>query len=206
MKVHPALSFGIVAAVILTAIVVILLAIVLIVTYNGIVKSDKAAEEAKAQIETVLQRRLDLIPNLVETVKGYAQHEQETLEALTKIRSRVYYILQEVAAKKSLSKEDMEALAASQTEMTKSLKTIFALAENYPDLKASSNFLALQDQLEGTENRIAVARQTYNYAVRMFNTKIDTFPGVVIAPMFGFSEKAYFEAKEEAAQPVEVKF
>lgn len=201
MKGQVVLSLVVVVVVILAVI-----GIVLITTYNGIVKSEKAVEEAKAQIEAVLQRRLDLIPNLVETVKGYAQHEKETLILVAKARSGAQDILQEIGAKKSLSKEDMEALAASQTELTKSLKTLFALVENYPDLKASYNFLALQDQLEGTENRISVARQRYNYEVRMFNTKIETFPGVIIAPVFGFTEKASFEAKEEAQEPVKVQF
>jgi len=180
--------------------------ILLITTYNGIVKSEKAVEEAKAQIETVLQRRLDLIPNLVETVKGYAQDEREVLIAVTKARGDAQDILQKIEKKKSLSKEDMQGLATSQSTLTKTLKTLFALVENYPDLKASTNFLALQDQLEGTENRISVARQRYNYEVRIFNSKISTFPGVIIAPMFGFTEKASFEAKEEAGEPVKVKF
>lgn len=193
----------------LVIVLIVILAVVgavLIMTYNGIVKSEKAVEEAKAQIEAVLQRRLDLIPNLVEIVKGYAQHEKETLVAVTKARSGAQDILQEIAEKKSLSKEDMAVLSASQTEITKTLKNLFALIENYPDLKASSHFLALQDQLEGTENRISVNRQRYNYEVRMYNTKIATFPGVIIAPSFGFSERVSFEAKEEAFEPVKVKF
>ena len=178
----------------------------LILTYNSLVKSEKAVEEAKAQIETVIQRRLDLIPNLVETVKGYAQHEREVLLKVTQARAKAQTLLEKISSKKSLSKEDFIALSASQSELTKTLKSLFALVENYPDLKASTNFLSLQDQLEGTENRIAVARQRYNYAVRIYNTKIKTFPGNIIAPMFGFGEKDYFKAKEEATEPVRVKF
>ncbi len=178
----------------------------LILTYNSLVKSEKAVEEAKAQIETVIQRRLDLIPNLVETVKGYAQHEREVLLKVTQARAKAQGLLEKISSKKSLSKEDLTAISASQSELTKTLKSLFALVENYPDLKASTNFLALQDQLEGTENRIAVARQRYNYAVRIYNTKIKTFPGNIIAPMFGFGEKDYFEAKDEAEEPVRVKF
>ncbi|HEC69574.1 MAG: LemA family protein [Candidatus Omnitrophota bacterium] len=178
----------------------------LILTYNSLVKSEKAVEEAKAQIETVIQRRLDLIPNLVETVKGYAQHEREVLLKVTQARAKAQTLLGKISSKKSLSKEDFIALSASQSELTKTLKSLFALVENYPDLKASTNFLSLQDQLEGTENRIAVARQRYNYAVRIYNTKIKTFPGNIIAPMFGFGEKDYFKAKEEATEPVRVKF
>ena len=201
MRGQVVLSLVIVLIVILAAV-----SVVLIMTYNGIVKSEKAVEEAKAQIEAVLQRRLDLIPNLVEIVKGYAQHEKETLIAVTKARSDAQDILQEIGEKKSLSKEDMQVLAASQSALAKTLKTLFALVENYPDLKASTNFLALQDQLEGTENRISVNRQRYNYEVRMYNTKIATFPGIIIAPAFGFTEKASFEAKEEAQEPVRIKF
>ena len=178
----------------------------LILTYNSLVKSEKAVEEAKAQIETVIQRRLDLIPNLVETVKGYAQHEREVLLKVTQARAKAQGLLEKISSKKSLSKEDLTTISASQSELTKTLKSLFALVENYPDLKASTNFLALQDQLEGTENRIAVARQRYNYAARIYNTKIKTFPGNIIAPMFGFGKKNYFEAKEEATEPVRVKF
>jgi len=178
----------------------------LILTYNSLVKSEKAVEEAKAQIETVIQRRLDLIPNLVETVKGYAQHEREVLLKVTQARAKAQGLLEKISSKKSLTKEDFIALSASQSELTKTLKSLFALVENYPDLKASTNFLALQDQLEGTENRIAVARQRYNYAARIYNTKIETFPGNIIAPMFGFGEKNYFEAKNEAKEPVKVRF
>jgi len=178
----------------------------LILTYNSLVKSEKAVEEAKAQIETVIQRRLDLIPNLVETVKGYAQHEREVLLKVTQARAKAQGLLEKISSKKSLTKEDFIALSASQSELTKTLKSLFALVENYPDLKASTNFLALQDQLEGTENRIAVARQRYNYAARIYNTKIETFPGNIIAPMFGFGEKNYFEAKNEAKEPVRVRF
>lgn len=201
MRGQIVLSLVIVLIVILAAV-----GVVLIMAYNGIVESEKAVEEAKAQVEAVLQRRLDLIPNLVEIVKGYAQHEKETLIAVTKARSDAQGILQEIGEKKSLSKEDMQALASSQSALAKTLKTLFALVENYPDLKASTNFLALQDQLEGTENRISVNRQRYNYEVRMYNTKIATFPGIIIAPVFSFIEKASFEAKEEAQEPVRIKF
>ena len=182
------------------------LALWFIWVYNGLVSSEKAVEEASAQVQTVLQRRLDLIPNLVETVKGYAQHEREVLVAVTKARERAQGVLADISKKKSLGEKELVALMASQGEITSALKNLFSLVENYPDLKASQNFLALQDQLEGTENRIAVARQRYNYAVRRYNTKISTFPGNIIAPMFGFAEKPYFEAKEEAQKPIEVKF
>jgi len=180
--------------------------IVIISNYNGIVKAEKAVEEAKSQVEVVCQRRLDLIPNLVETVKGYAQYEKETLLAITNARSNAQGALEKISKKQSLGKEDLTALTASQSELTRTLKSLFALVENYPDLKASSNFLALQDQLEGTENRISIARQRYNSGVRYYNTKIATFPGTIVAPMFGFEKNDYFEASKEAKEPVKVKF
>jgi LemA protein len=180
--------------------------IVLVINYNGIVSAEKAVEESNAQISAVLQRRLDLIPNLVEVVKGYAQYEKETLIAITKARAGAQDVLDEIGKKKSLSKEDMAELAVSQAQLSGNLKSIFALVENYPDLRANSNFLALQDQLEGTENRISVARQRYNFDVRIYNTKISLFPGNIIAGLFGFNEKIPFEAKEEAQEPVKVNF
>jgi len=180
--------------------------IALILVYNGFVNSENAVEEAQAQIETVYQRRLDLIPNLVETVKGYAQHERETFIAVTKARSQAHRILEQIGSKKSLSKEDLARLSDSQSGLTHTLKDLFAIVENYPQLKSGSNFLALQDQVEGTENRIGVARQRYNYAVRLYNTRIRAFPGNILAPLFGFEEKDYFEAKDAAQEPVKEKF
>jgi LemA protein len=180
--------------------------IVIILNYNGIVKAEKAVEEAKSQVEVVCQRRLDLIPNLVETVKGYARYEKETLLAITNARSNAQGILEKIGKKQSLGKEDLAALTASQSELTRTLKSLFALIENYPDLKASSNFLALQDQLEGTENRISITRQRYNSGVRYYNTKIATFPRTIVASMFDFKQKDYFEASKEAKEPAKVKF
>jgi len=175
--------------------------------YNGLVKADKGTEEAKAQVETVCQRRLDLIPNLVEAVKGYAGHEQETLLAVTAVRSRAQGVLDEVKGQESLSKEQMLKLAASESKLAAVMKRLFALAENYPDLRASTNFLALQDQLEGTENRISVARQRYNSAIRTYNTNVAMFPRNIIASMFGFEENdSYFEAAAGAKEVVEVRF
>lgn len=178
-----------------------------VLIYNGLVKAEKGVEEAKAQIETVYQRRLDLIPNLVETVKGYAKHEKETLIAVVEARNKAQGILEEIGAEKSLNKEQMAKLSASQSELTGVLKTIFALVENYPGLRASTNFLTLQDQLEGTENRISVARQRYNSSVRFYNTKVATFPRNIVASIFGFQEKDdYFAAETGGEKPVEVKF
>jgi len=175
--------------------------------YNGLVKADNGVEEAKAQVETVCQRRLDLIPNLVETVKGYAGHEQETLVAVTAVRSKAQGVLDEVKGQEPLNKEQMFKLVSSESELATVTKMLFALAENYPDLRASTNFLALQDQLEGTENRISVARQRYNSAVRVYNTNVAKFPRNIVASMFGFEENdSYFEAAEGAKEDVEVKF
>jgi len=196
---------GIFAAVFVLIVVAVVFVIV-IFSYNGLVTSEKTVDEAKAQIETVLQRRLDLIPNLIETVKAYAKHEQETLLKITQARTQALGVLEGVAKKGSLSKEEILKLQASQGELTAAMRSLFALVENYPDLKASANFMALQDQFEGTENRIAAARQRYNLAVRYFNAKIERFPGVFLSPMFGYEEKAFFEAKKEAAEPVKAKF
>ncbi len=185
-------------------IVTALLSVVVVLQYNGLVKSEKIVDESLAQIATVCQRRLDLIPNLVQTVKGYAQHEQQTLIAVTEARNQAAGALK---AAKDGALPKVSELAASQAGLTTAVKGIFALIENYPQLRASSNFMALQDQLEGTENRIAVNRQRYNSATRAYNTKIETFPGVIIAPVFGFNEKEYYEVKDEKAyDSVNVKF
>ncbi len=192
---------------IIVVVIIAVLCVSSVSMYNGLVKADKGTEEAKAQVETVCQRRLDLIPNLVETVKGYAKHEQETLVAVTAARSKAQGVLDEVKGQESLSKEQMLKLAASESELVTVMKRLFALAENYPDLRASTNFLTLQDQLEGTENRISVARQRYNSAVRFYNTNVATFPRNIVASMFGFEENdSYFEAAEGAKDVVEVKF
>ena len=177
-----------------------------ILNYNGLVIAEKGVEEAQAQIATVLKRRLDLIPNLVQTVKGYAKHEKDVLIAVTQARANAVNTLKGLGSEGGYTKDDILKLQASQTQLKGAIKGIFALAENYPSLKASSNFMALQDQLEGTENRIAVARQRYNVAVRVFNSKVQTFPGVFIAPMFGFSEKGYFETESKAYDAVKIEF
>ena len=175
-----------------------------IAIYNGLVSSEKKVEEAKAQIDVACQRRLDLIPNLVEVVKGYAEHEKETLTAVTEARGKAQEALLSVAGAGSISKEQMKVLTASEKELKGSLMNLFALAEKYPNLKAHTNFLTLQDQLEGTENRISVARIRYNNAVRLFNTKTVKFPGSIVASAFDFAKKDYFEAAEEAQKIVKV--
>lgn len=205
MKKQVMLSLATILLIIVVVGIVVGISFVLI--YNGLVKAEKGVEEAKAQIEVVYQRRIDLIPNLVETVKGYAEHEKQTFVAVTEARSKAQGVLEEIGTEKSLSRKQMAKLSASQSELTSVLKTLFALVENYPNLKASTNFLTLQDQLEGTENRISVARQRYNFAVRFYNTKVATFPRNIVASMFDFQENPdYFEAVEEAKKTLEVKF
>ncbi len=172
--------------------------------YNKLVSAEKKVEEAKAQIDVACQRRLDLIPNLVEVVKGYAKHEKETLTAVTEARGRAQEVLLTMAGAKSISKEQMQELNASEKELKGSLMSLFALAEKYPTLKAQTSYLTLQDQLEGTENRISVARLRYNNAVRLFNTKTVKFPSSIVASTFDFETKDYFEATEGAQEAVKV--
>ena len=174
--------------------IVVLMVIYVIALYNGLVKLRNRIENAWAQIDVQLKRRYDLIPNLVETVKGYAGHERETLEAV-------------IAARNSaVSAEGPQQQAESENMLTGALRQIFALSEAYPDLKANQNFLELQEELSGTEGRIAFARQAYNDSVLRYNTKIQTFPAVVIAGMLRFTEREYFEADDESRGNVQVQF
>ena len=173
--------------------------------YNRMVTLDEGVNAAWAQVENVYQRRMDLIPNLVETVKGYAAHEQETLTALTEARSRAGGVM-------NIDEDllnDPEAFARfqqAQDSLGSALQRLLMVTENYPDLKANQNFLALQDQLEGTENRIAVERKRFNEAVRAYNTTIRRFPQSIIANITGFDKKQYFESADGAEVAPEVKF
>lgn len=172
--------------------------------YNGLVKSEEGVSEAWAQVENVYQRRLDLIPNLVETVKGYAAHEKETLDAVIKARSRIT----QMNVSPDLIK-DPQALAKfeeAQQGLTSTLSRLLVVIEQYPNLKADQSFLALQGQLEGTENRIAVERHRFNEAARAFNTKMRVFPNSLVAALTGFKRKAYFAADEAARVAPTVKF
>jgi LemA protein len=192
-----------------TIFIVVILCVIglfIILNYNGFVEGEKRVEESKAQIAAVCQRRLDLLPNLIETVKGYAKHENETLTAVIQARQNAKAVLNGLNKNGSFSKDEMVALQDSQQKITSAFRGVFALIENYPNLRASSNFMVLQDQFEGTENRIAVARQRYNSDVKKYNAKIKKFPGVVLAPMFGVGEKDFFEVKQEAYEPVTVRF
>ena len=179
---------------------IILLIIVLVVVgggialYNGLVKQRNNIEGAWAQIDVQLKRRYDLIPNLVNTVKGYASHEQETLDAVISARNV------------GMSAEGAHDQAEAENVLTGALKSVFALSEAYPDLKANQNFLNLQEELSGTEGRIAYARQFYNDAVRTYNTRIETFPGNLVAGTFNFEAREYFEVDGDARGPVNVEF
>ena len=174
--------------------IIAVIVIVLVVLYNGLVKLRNRIENAWAQIDVQLKRRYDLIPNLVETVKGYASHERETLEAVTQARNM------------AVNATGPQAQAQAENVLSGALKSLFAVSEAYPDLKANQNFLNLQEELTGTEGRIAYARQFYNDSVFKYNTKIQTFPAVLIAGMFRFTAREYFEAEDEARGPVQVSF
>jgi len=166
-----------------------------VVIYNGLVTLRNRAKEAWSDIDVQLKRRYDLIPNLVETVKGYAKHEKELFENVTKARTA------------ALNAQGAAAQAKAENELSNVLKSIFAVAENYPQLRASENFQKLQDELTDTENKIEAARRFYNGNVRDLNIKIEKFPDSIIAGMFGFKPMELFELEEsEAKEPVKVKF
>ena len=171
--------------------------------YNGLVSSQENVETAWANVENVYQRRADLIPNLVETVKGYAKHEQETLEGVIEARANATKVTIDPT---NMTPEDLQKYQAAQGDVTSALSRLIAVAENYPDLKANQNFLELQSQLEGTENRIAVERNKFNEVAREYNTKRRTFPTNILATVFNFDEKPYFQAQEGADKAPKVDF
>ena len=174
-----------------------------ITKYNGLVDANAEVEKKWADVESVYQRRADLIPNLVATVKGYAEHEESTLQAVTDARTRATSITSDPA---TATPEQMEAWMAAQEEVGSALGRLIAISESYPQLRANENFLDLQTQLEGTENRIKTDRDHYNEAVKEFNVKIRRFPTNILASMFGFERREMFEAKEGAEIAPEVKF
>jgi LemA protein len=183
----------VIAIIIIVAIVVIAI-LIFIVQYNGLVRLRNRIDNAWSQIDVQLQRRHDLIPNLVETVKGYAAHERETLEKVVQARN------QAVAA------QGPAAQGQAENVLTGALRQLFAVAEAYPDLKANQNFLNLQEELTSSEDRVAYARQFYNDTVLKYNNKIQTIPSNVIAGMFNFQEREYFEGEEEARSVPRVQF
>lgn len=171
--------------------------------YNGCVTAEENVETAWSNVETQYQRRADLIPNLVATVKGYAAHESETLEAVIAARANATAITIDAS---NVTPEQLAAFQSAQGELSSALGRLMAVSESYPDLKANQNFLDLQAQLEGTENRITVARNTFNEQARQYNTLIRHFPTNLIAGMFGFEKKPYFEAEAGAEKAPVVEF
>lgn len=183
----------VVLLIILGALVVLIFAVVAI--YNGLVRFRNEAKNSWSQIDVQLKRRHDLIPNLIETVRGYMKHERETLESVTKARQQAVQVGDSIADK-----------AKMENMLSQTLKSLFAVAENYPDLKANQNFLALQEELTSTENKISFARQYYNDAVLKLNNKIEMFPSNIIAGTFGFKKGEFFEVEEVAREVPKVKF
>ena len=171
--------------------------------YNELVEEQEEVEAAWAEVQNQYQRRMDLIPNLVNTVKGYAEHEQNTLNMVTSARAKVGNMNLSV---EDLDEETMAKFQKAQEELSQGIGRLLAVAEAYPDLKANQNFLQLQDQLEGTENRIAVARRNFNDAAREYNAEIRKFPTLIYAGWFGFKKKPYFESQSGAEYAPEVKF
>lgn len=183
------MAIGIIIGVILGVIVLFI-----ILLYNSLIRLKNQVKNSWAQIDVQLKRRNDLIPNLVETVKGYMKHEKSVLENVTKARAAM------------MNAEGVEDTAQASNMLSGTLKSLFAVSENYPDLKANQNFMQLQEEITGTENKIAYARQHYNDIVMIFNTKIQTFPNNVFAKQLNFSEEKSFEATEEEKKNVKVKF
>lgn len=171
--------------------------------YNGLVDKEEEVKTAWADVETQYQRRADLIPNLVGTVKGYAAHERQTLDEVTQARARATSIELSVD---ELTPEKLAAFQQAQTDVRSALGRLVAVAERYPDLKADRHFLELQAQLEGTENRIAVARKDFNRQAQRYNVAVRRFPTNIVARLFGFEQKPYFDAAEGAATAPQVQF
>jgi LemA protein len=173
---------------------IVVVAGIVIGIYNRLVTLRARVDNSWSQIDVQLRRRYDLIPNLVETVKGYAAHESQTLQAVTEARNM------------AMSAEGVKATGEAENMLSGALKSLFAVAEAYPDLKANQNFLMLQEELSGTESKIAYARQFYNDSVMSFNMTIQQFPSNLVAGSFGFTAREYFEIEEAAKEPVQVKF
>lgn len=188
---------------IITIVVIVLLALWGILSYNGLVGMDENVSNQWANVETQYQRRSDLIPNLVNTVKGYAKHESQTLEAVMAARSQATQVKIDPS---NCTPQQLAAYQKAQGDVTTALGKLLAITENYPDLKANQNFLELQSQLEGTENRINVARKDFNDSAKEYNTSLRRFPRNIIASMFGFEKRNYFEAEAGAEKAPKVEF
>ena len=183
--------------------VIAVIAIYFTSTYNSMVAQEEAVSTAWSNVENQYQRRSDLIPNLVNTVKGYAAHEKETFDAVVSARAKA---TQTTVSIDDLTPEKMQAYQRAQGEVGSALSRLLAVTENYPELKANENFKELQAQLEGTENRISVERRKFNETARGYNTAIRKFPRNIVAGMFGFEKHPYFEAEEGSEKAPEVKF
>jgi LemA protein len=188
---------------IITLVVVLIFILGITGSYNGFVNKQEAAYEALSNVEATYQRRADLIPNLVEVVKGYAKHESQTLENVIAARAKATQI---TISADDLTPEKIEAFQKAQSELSAALGKLMAVAEAYPDLKASQNFSDLQAQLEGTENRINEARQKYNKSVKDYNASIRRFPGSIISSMTGFEKMEMFTAEETAKNAPKISF
>lgn len=188
---------------IIILVVVVIAAVWAVTGYNGLVKADEAVSNAWSNVENQYQRRADLIPNLVNTVKGYAAHEKETLDAVISARTRATQVTVDAG---NLTPEKLQEYQEAQGEIGTALGRLLAITEAYPDLKANQNFLELQAQLEGTENRISVERRNFNDVAKSYNTSIRTFPKNILAGMFGFEKRPYFEAQEGSEKAPEVSF
>lgn len=188
---------------IITVVVIALVAIWGISSYNGLVSMDENVSNQWANVETQYQRRSDLIPNLVNTVKGYAKHESQTLEAVMAARSQATQVKIDPS---NCTPQQLAAYQKAQGDVTTALGKLLAITENYPDLKANQNFLELQSQLEGTENRINVARKDFNDTAKKYNTSLRRFPRNIIASMFGFEKRNHFEAEAGAEKAPKVEF
>jgi len=171
--------------------------------YNTMVEKQETVASQWGNVQNAYQRRADLIPNLVATVKGYAEHEQETLTKVTEARAKATQI---TIDPENLTEENIRKYQQAQTELSEALSRLLLIQENYPELKANQNFLALQDELAGTENRIAVERNRFNQLVKEYNAYIRKFPQIIYAGLFGFKPKAYFQAAEEAQTAIQVQF
>lgn len=174
--------------------IIAIIAILCISGYNGMVSKKESVESALSDLDVMLQRRADLIPNLVSTVKGYTSHENETIDKITAARAKL------------VNASSIEEKSSANNELTSSLNALMVVVENYPDLKASQNFIQLSDELAGTENRIAVARKDYNNAVKEYNLTIKKLPNNIFAGMFGFEQATYFEADKTSTEVPNVSF
>lgn len=175
-------------------VIIAIIGIALVSGYNGMVSKQETVESSLSNLDVMLQRRADLIPNLVNTVKGYTNHEDEIIAKITEAREKL------------VGANSLEEKSSANNELSSSLNSLMLVVENYPDLKASANFIQLSDELAGTENRIAVARKDYNDAVKTLNTSIKKFPNNILAGMFGFEQATYFEAEEGSSEVPSVSF